>query len=74
MSELDGLSWGSCVLLLIGLHLIGDKQRIGFFVALLAEFGWIAWGALTGAWALVGMSAAISIMYVRALRKWKAES
>jgi hypothetical protein len=66
------LSWGGCALLLIGLKLIGDKRASGFWVALVAEAMWIAWGVTTGAWALVAMSAVIMAMYVRALVLWKA--
>lgn len=64
------LSWGGCALLLIGLKLIGDKMKIGFYVALVAEAMWIIWGVLTGSYALVAMSAAITVMYVRAIRQW----
>lgn len=68
------LSWGGCALLLVGLKLIGDKKKFGFYVALVAEVMWIIWGLLTGSYALVAMSAAITVMYIRAISQWgKAE-
>ena len=65
------LSWGGCVLLLIGLKLIGDKNIKGFHIALIAESLWIVWGVLTGTWALVVMSLAISAMYARSIYQWQ---
>ena len=65
------ISWVACALLLVGLKLIGDKRVLGFWIALAAEFMWIAWGAATGAMALVAMSVCISIMYIRAIRAWR---
>lgn len=69
------LSWCGCLLLLFGLKLIGDKKKVGFYVALIAEAMWIVWGALTGSYALVVMSVAITLMYMRAILEWgKAEA
>lgn len=64
------LSWVGCVLLLYGLKLIGDKKRSGFWVALVGEALWIAWGIIDHAWALVAMSVVISVMYLRAIWAW----
>lgn len=65
------LSWGGCGLLLLGLRLIGDQKRLGFWIASVAELMWIAWGLLTHSYALVAMSLAILVMYARAIWKWK---
>lgn len=64
------LSWGGCILLLLGLKWIGDKKKTGFYVAMVAEAMWIAWGLLTHSYALVVMSLAIMAMYVRAVWSW----
>lgn len=64
------LSWSACVVLLLGLKLIGDKRLSGFYVALVAEVMWIVWGLLTHANALVVMSIAITVMYIRGIRAW----
>lgn len=65
------LSWIGCAFLLFGLKLIGDKKLSGFYVALVGEFLWIAWGVIDKAWALVAMSVVISLMYGRAIASWK---
>lgn len=65
------LSWGGCLLLLYGLKMIGDKKLSGFYVALVAEAMWIVWGFMTHSYALVIMSLAIVVMYVRAIAAWK---
>jgi hypothetical protein len=71
MDILNGiLSWGGCLLLLLGLKLIGDQKKVGFYVAMVAEVMWIVWGILTHSWALVGISTAIMGMYVRAIVQW----
>jgi len=70
MSYLDLLSWAGCIFLLYGLKLIGDKKRLGFYIALWAEFLWIVWGLITHAHALVAMSVVITLMYVRAIWLW----
>jgi hypothetical protein len=67
------LSWGGCLLLLLGLKWIGDKKRIGFYVAMVAELMWIVWGLLTHSYALVAMSVAIMAMYVRAVLSWSKD-
>ena len=65
------LSWGGCFFLLIGLKLIGEKEISGFYVALVAEIMWITWGLMTASYALVAMSAVITVMYARAIFLWK---
>ncbi len=69
----EALSWGGCLLLLYGLKMIGDKKLAGFYVALIAEAMWIAWGFMTHSSALVIMSLAIMVMYVRAIAAWKKD-
>lgn len=56
--------------MLYGLKLLGDKKLAGFWVTLVGEALWIAWGILDKAWALVAMSIVISLMYVRGIRNW----
>ncbi len=68
------LSWGGCLLLLLGLKLIGDKKISGFYIALIAEALWIIWGIFAGAWALVVMSIVLSVMYARAIYLWKKDA
>ena len=74
MTLLDVVSWAGCILLLLGLKSIGEKNLSGFYLALFAEVLWIAWGAVTHAYALVAMSIAIVGMYVRAIVLWKRET
>lgn len=64
------LSWSGCLLLLLGLKFIGDKKLSGFYIALVAELLWIVWGIITGSFALVAMSIAIILMYIRAIYFW----
>jgi hypothetical protein len=68
------LSWGGCILLLIALSLIGDKKKVGFYIALIAESMWVAWGLMTHSMALVVMSIFIMVMYVRAIWAWGKDS
>jgi|HubBroStandDraft_4_1064222.scaffolds.fasta_scaffold2344785_2 hypothetical protein len=67
----DIVSWVGCIGLLYGLHLIGLKRIDGFYIALASEGAWIAWGIAAHAWALVAMSLAICVMYLRAIAAWR---
>lgn len=64
------LSWTACVLLLIGLKLVGDKKSAGLFVAAASEALWVAWGVMTHSMAIVAMGICLICMYVRAIQKW----
>jgi hypothetical protein len=71
MTLMTGVSWLGCVLLLLALELIARKRIEGFFLALAAEGLWIIWGLQTHAYALVAMSGAICVMYIRAIAAWR---
>lgn len=74
LTPINGISWIGCALLLWGLRMIGDKKRLGFFVASAGEVLWIVWGFLTGAHALIAMSLAILYMYIRAIWLWQKDA
>ena len=63
----------AAVVLLYGLKLIGDKNKLGFYVAAAAEVLWIFWGVCTESWALTGLSAVLLAMYVRNVWAWSAK-
>jgi hypothetical protein len=66
-------SYALGALLLIGIKRIGNKDIRGFYIALLAELGWVAEGLWTGTPGLSILSVAIMLMYVRNIREWKKQ-
>jgi hypothetical protein len=51
-----------------------ERRNWGFWVFLLSNLLWIAWGWHDGAWALVALQVCLAGMNVRGVRKNQSES
>lgn len=73
MEWIELLQWPAMVVTLLGAWLVASKREgaraWGFWVYLASNALWIAWGAFTGAWALVALQIGLIVMNVRGAMK-----
>ena len=70
---LDWLQWPAMVISVVAAFLVGStsaaRRKAGFWVFLLSNVLWIAWGLPARAYALVVLQVALGIMNVRGMKK-----
>lgn len=73
MEWLSWLQWPAFAASLAAAWLVGSnnqrRRNIGFWVFLLSNVLWIAWGWHTQAWALIALQIGLALLNVRGLRK-----
>lgn len=66
---MDHLQWPAMVITIMASWLVASdeekKRKIGFWVFLLSNALWIAWGIHDTAWALVSLQIGLAIMNIR---------
>jgi hypothetical protein len=70
---MDLLQWPAMVASVTAAWLVGSRREgrrhAGFWVFLVGNALWFAWGWHDGAWALVAMQLALAVMNVRGVRR-----
>lgn len=73
MNLLDLLQWPAMAVTVLASWLVASqrpaRRERGFWVFLLSNGLWIAWGWHDGAWALVVLQVALALLNVRGVRK-----
>jgi hypothetical protein len=73
MPWLDGLQWPAMVVTVLAAYLVGSQRKSfrawGFWLFLLSNVLWVAWGWHAKAWALVALQVCLAAMNVRGTRK-----
>lgn len=67
------LPWATSVGTLLGMWLVGQKRSIGWAVGLLNQALWVSFAVVFRAWGLLPLSAALTVIYVRALLAWRRD-
>lgn len=67
------LPWATSFGTLLGMWLIGQKRSSGWAVGLLNQVVWVAFAVVYGAWGLLPLSAALTVIYTRALTRWRRD-
>ena len=65
-----GIDWLATVCGLMGVYLLGNKNKYGFLVFMLASLSWIAVGVFVGSFAIIIGSAIFFIMHLRGWFNW----
>lgn len=77
MPDLQLLQWPAMVVTICASWLVGstrdDRRQAGFWVFLVSNVLWIAWGWHDGAYALIVMQIALAGMNLRGMRKAASE-
>lgn len=69
-----GIDWMATVCGLLGVYLLGNKNKFGFVLFMIASMSWITFGVLTGSIAVIIGSAIFLMMHLRGLLKWNKEA
>jgi UDP-N-acetylmuramyl pentapeptide phosphotransferase/UDP-N-acetylglucosamine-1-phosphate transferase len=73
MEWLDLVQWPAMVVSIVAAWLVASqnetKREIGFWVFLLSNVLWIAWGWYDDAWALIGLNIFLAGMNIRGIVK-----
>lgn len=73
MELLDLVQWPAMVVSVVAAWLVASQHRKrrqhGFWWFLLSNVLWIIWGWHAGAWALIGLQAALGVLNIRGSRK-----
>lgn len=72
-SFVDALQWPAMVASILAAWLVAStrahRRNIGFWVFILSNVLWTAWGWHTQAWALIVLQLSLAAMNIRGLRK-----
>lgn len=72
-SFVDLLQWPAMVASILAAWLVAStrahRRNIGFWIFLLSNVLWTAWGVQTQAWALIVLQVSLAVMNIRGLRK-----
>jgi len=70
---LDALQWPAMAITLVAAWLVASRSRsrreAGFWVFILSNLLWIAWGWHTRAWALIALQVGLFVLNIRGARK-----
>ena len=69
-----GIDWLATVCGLTGVYLLGNKNKTGFLVFMLASLSWIAVGVLIGSFAIIIGSSIFFMMHLRGWFNWSKET
>jgi len=69
-----GIDWVATVAGLTGVYLIGNKNKFGFLIMMIASLSWMAVGFLIGSLALILGSAVFFSLHLRGWIKWRREA
>lgn len=68
-----GIDWFATVCGLTAVALLGNKNKIGFLIFMMASASWITFGLIVGSWAVVTGSAIFFFMHLRGFVKWRRD-
>ena len=66
-----GLDWMAMVLSLLAVWLLGNKNRWGFALFVMANLTWLAVGSMAGSYGIVVGNVAFLIMNSRGFLRWQ---
>lgn len=65
-----GVDWLATSCGLLGVYLLGSKNKLGFILFMLASLSWVTFGILTGSVAVIIGSSIFFFMHLRGFLKW----
>lgn len=69
-----GIDWLATVAGLSGVYLIGNKNKFGFLIMMIASLSWMTVGFMIDSLALIAGSAVFFSLHVRGWLKWRREA
>lgn len=68
-----GIDWIATICGLTGVYLLGNKNKYGFLVFMVASSSWVSFGILTGSYAVIIGSTIFFIMHFRGWLSWRRD-
>lgn len=68
-----GIDWLATFCGLTAVLLLGNKNKIGFLVFMIASASWVTFGLIVGSWAIVFGSTIFFFMHLRGFLKWRRD-
>ncbi len=68
-----GIDWFATACGLMAIGLLGNKNKIGFLVFMMASVSWITFGLIVGSYAVVTGSSIFFVMHLRGFLKWRRD-
>ncbi len=68
-----GIDWFATACGLGAVFLLGNKNKFGFLVFMMASVSWITFGLIVGSYAIVTGSTIFFIMHLRGFLKWRRD-
>jgi len=68
-----GIDWFATACGLTAVMLLGNKNKLGFLVFMMASASWVTFGVIVGSWAIVFGSSIFFFMHLRGFLKWRRE-
>jgi hypothetical protein len=69
-----GIDWLATACGLLGVYLLGNKNKLGFVLFMVASLSWVTFGVLTGSIAVVIGSSIFLMMHLRGFLRWNKEA
>ena len=73
MLEYYGIDWFATFCGLAAVLFLGNKNKYGFLIFMMASSGWITFGLIVGSWAIVFGSSIFFFMHLRGFLKWRRD-
>jgi len=68
-----GIDWFATACGLAAVFLLGNKNKFGFLVFMMASLSWVTFGLYVGSWAIVTGSSIFFVMHLRGFLKWRRD-
>ena len=68
-----GIDWFATLCGLAAIFLLGNKNKFGFLVFMIASLSWVTFGIYVGSYAIVTGSSIFFIMHLRGWLKWRRD-
>lgn len=68
-----GIDWFATCCGLLAVAFLGNKNKIGFLVFMMASVSWVTFGLIVGSWAVVTGSSIFFFMHLRGFIKWRRD-
>lgn len=69
-----GIDWLATACGLLGVYFLGNKNKIGFVLFMVASMSWITFGVLTGSIAVIIGSSIFLMMHLRGWLSWTRDA
>lgn len=68
-----GIDWLATACGLLGVYLLGNKNKLGFVLFMVASMSWITFGIMTGSIAVIIGSTIFFTLHIRGFINWVRE-